>query len=584
MSQSELGDELPWEEIMGKSLMIQRRGSVDGSHGKIAEMGTTVVCNLKGYMNSVLFEEVYGCKYKIGEGDAVPGLEMAMRYSHRQETLRVKFNSRFGYGTVGRPAIAISNVAPTPSTNSGSEIGKIGTKSIPAIPPDTDLEYEIEVVNHIAEGEIDPDILHAHGTSEEDLPAATSDTSAQVVDADSKVAERMVALTEITLRKEAGNRWFSYGDFTRAAQAYSKGTQIADRYFNSSQSGPPGTTAGAGAGAGAGGAVGQSPEAKAAVDRLVNSQAGASPEALKAAEEALAKAEEEKQRKQQEAIPVRDQPIVGAYVHCLNNMAACLLKKGEASKAKDVCVRVLELDPVNQKALLRAAKAALATHAFDECDLCLQRLAAVAPVGSSAAGAAQEERRRLKTAQKEYRAQNKSMSANIARQLQREKQRDERQTNGQQQGAETQSISTGSSRSSERNSTRKTEVEVGAEAEADSRVVNSGSRGSSGTSSDGGSSGGGSDIVDTRSTELSINNSTGTSATGSTNTDSSHVTPAAAAATASASASAAVKAPKPAAQVDRHLLMLLLTSMFVLVASIGMLLFGKGGNSTTSSS
>lgn len=35
---------------------------------------------------------------------------------------------------------------------------------------------------------------------------------------------------------------------------------------------------------------------------------------------------------------------------------------GENLKAKDMCVKVLEFDPLNVKALLRAAKASLALH------------------------------------------------------------------------------------------------------------------------------------------------------------------------------------------------------------------------------
>jgi hypothetical protein len=54
---------------------------------------------------------------------------------------------------------------------------------------------------------------------------------------------------------------------------------------------------------------------------------------------------------------------------------------------------------------------------FEECDLCLKQLVAVAPAGSSAAVAAAAERKRLRQAQQDYREQNKKMSSNIARQL-----------------------------------------------------------------------------------------------------------------------------------------------------------------------
>lgn len=72
---------------------------------------------------------------------------------------------------------------------------------------------------------------------------------------------------------------------------------------------------------------------------------------------ALTEAEANKRR-----FETADEQLLEVYVSCLNNMAACQLKLGEHVKAKEICVRVLEIQPNNLKALLRAAKAALATH------------------------------------------------------------------------------------------------------------------------------------------------------------------------------------------------------------------------------
>eukprot|EP01034_Spumella_vulgaris_P047085 gene47085-58752_t len=52
---------------------------------------------------------------------------------------------------------------------------------------------------------------------------------------------------------------------------------------------------------------------------------------------------------------------------------------GEALKAKDMCVKVLEFDPNNEKALLRAAKATLALHDFTECEVCINRVLTLYP-------------------------------------------------------------------------------------------------------------------------------------------------------------------------------------------------------------
>ena len=58
----------------------------------------------------------------------------------------------------------------------------------------------------------------------------------------------------------------------------------------------------------------------------------------------------------------RDLVIFLTYVACLNNLAACYIEMGEQLKARDMCIKVLEIDPYNLKALFRAAKSSLALH------------------------------------------------------------------------------------------------------------------------------------------------------------------------------------------------------------------------------
>ncbi len=391
-----------WEEVMGKDLItkVLRKGS-----GGQAEMGTVVTCNLRGFFvenGNVLaesFEEWANQSFKIGESDAVPGVEMALRFSRVGDILRVRCNSRFGYGPTGRPEVVVRN---------GTEAKEEGTetfpKSIVAIPADKDLEYELEILSHLPDGEVDPVLLNAHPfdesrTFESDDADATEESSR--AKAFRNYMERLQALTELQQRKEAGNRWFSYGDFARSARAYSKATQIADRYFNGNANNSTPAQALQGLNPseeGAGGAAAGG-----------SSSLGEANAALEAAEKA-----KEAQRRSFEA---GDEEVVAVYVSCLNNLAACQLRLGDNAKVKDICIRVLEIEPANHKALLRAAKAALATHDYEECEVCLQRLVEVAPPGSSAAVAAATERRRLKQAQLEYKQQQKKMSDNMARQL-----------------------------------------------------------------------------------------------------------------------------------------------------------------------
>jgi tetratricopeptide (TPR) repeat protein len=75
------------------------------------------------------------------------------------------------------------------------------------------------------------------------------------------------------------------------------------------------------------------------------------------------------------AIPWQSETaVIDLYLACLNNLAACLLNKKEFLKAKEVCIRVLELDPRNVKGLLRAARAALALHEHEETEACINRV------------------------------------------------------------------------------------------------------------------------------------------------------------------------------------------------------------------
>lgn len=328
-----------WEEIMGKDLMLKR---VRHGKGEVAAMGTVVKCNLRGFFvsnntcDTEPFEVWKSQQFKVGESDAVPGIEMAVRFSRVGDLLRVKFSSRFGYGSVGRPAVVIGDTKEAMSDTGGAD-----KATIAAIPPDTDLEYEIEVTAHLQEGQVEPNLL-----TKFPMPQSVhDDVIAGEKSPSERHKERLLSLTELLQRKEAGNRWFSYGDFSRAARAYSKGTQVADRYFNGNAN------------------VGD-PNAKALQGLPVTKEGGNAEDqqaSLAEANKALAAAEREKEA-QRRRFEQGDEEVVTAYLSCLNNMAACQLRLGENSKAKEVCIRVLEMDPDNQKALLRAAKAALATH------------------------------------------------------------------------------------------------------------------------------------------------------------------------------------------------------------------------------
>lgn len=73
-----------WEELMSKDIMILR--IQDGS-GETADIGTIVTCNITGYFssNSISSDEPFEVltrqSFKIGEGDAIPAIELPLRHS-----------------------------------------------------------------------------------------------------------------------------------------------------------------------------------------------------------------------------------------------------------------------------------------------------------------------------------------------------------------------------------------------------------------------------------------------------------------------------------------------------------------------
>jgi len=167
------------------------------------------------------------------------------------------------------------------------------------------------------------------------------------------------ALQGLELRREVGNRWYHCREYKRAARDYSRGSQLAQAYLSQ-----PAPAAAAAAGSGSGSA-------------------------------------DEEERQQQ-----RRQSVADKYVSCLNNLSACHISLGEYSQAKAVCVSILELDCTNVKALLRAARAALALHLYDECDACIVKVLQLEPNNQLA----RVERQRLRRAQGEYKQAQKDLA------------------------------------------------------------------------------------------------------------------------------------------------------------------------------
>jgi len=272
--------------------------------------------------------------FTIGEGDTVAAMELALRHSQAGDVLFLRAASKFAYSATGRPGAAAASSAeaenepnasdaPSRPATAGSSTprtfdyaeaqAKFDTYTAdPAAPVAAVPPYtDLEYVIRVEGVYDDPVAALRRASPEYDQRCETKDCSS--------AGEHVVA--EMQIRKMAGNGWFAMKDYARAGKAYAKAIQIAE---------------------------------------VFQSQAAG---ADAAAEEAG-------------DVPTQDDgrdDVAAAMLTALNNLAACYLSRGDHAKAKEVCVRVLEMDMTNTKALLRAARASLALHEYDEAELCVKR-------------------------------------------------------------------------------------------------------------------------------------------------------------------------------------------------------------------
>lgn len=372
MDEAPADDALEEIELMGRDIVVQRLVAM---HGEIAEVNVTVCCDLKGYFYSSAerrrlreepFEVAENQCYQIGEGDAMPGLELGLRHSKVGETLRIRIASRFAYGEGGR------NYDPAAISP-----GDLSLSNVPVgvIPPNMDLEYEVTVRAHVPDSALCEDMQQRY-------EALTAGMAEDDEDGRRAILGRLQVLQGLTLRKDAGNRWFHGKDYPRAAKAYSRATKLADSYFNKEKN-----------------------------DKLSLA------ETLEDKAQAMAEAE-------QRTVPAADLEVVAVYVTCLNNLVACKLSQGDYLQAKDLCVKVLEMEPRNAKALVRAAKAALALDIFEECEACLRHLQQRTDLEEAQRREVQALGGKLRKARSDYRDKAKQMQSKIAAALFKENKRD----------------------------------------------------------------------------------------------------------------------------------------------------------------
>lgn len=198
------------------------------------------------------------------------------------ERLKVHCSSRFAWGGPGR--------------------SKPGEQGAYLIPPDSDVEFIVEILSHSISYQASID---KHGNID---PSYLCDEN----------------WLQANLRKTCGTRWYRYGDFVRAGRCYSKAAETAEKMLHASQ-----------------------PAAK-LKEPLPPDM---SPELVKQLAPHLAQVPVE------ESSPARfEKKWVDMFVSSLNNLAATHLQTGQSLRAREACIKALEIEPDNITTLLRAGR------------------------------------------------------------------------------------------------------------------------------------------------------------------------------------------------------------------------------------
>ena len=170
------------------------------------------------------------------------------------------------------------------------------------IPPNSDIEFIVMILSH--------SIFYRPPDS--GLDAADYEETAE-----------NEAYLETALRKASGTRWYRYGDFTRAGRCYSKAAEAAEKALHAKLPAAP------------------APPLPPNLPSDVSSQVA----------QHLAPSG-----------PLPGEPVqldprwVQLMVSSLDNLAACHLQTAQPLRAREACIKALEVSPENVTTLLRAGR------------------------------------------------------------------------------------------------------------------------------------------------------------------------------------------------------------------------------------
>jgi len=198
-----------WEVLMGNDILIRYVSKIDDNISKTtAEMKTVVTATLKGYFandareitDDIPFETSQHQRFSIGDGDTIPGIELALRQSRVGDEFFVFMSPRFAFGPKGRSAFKfecdINTNGPLDSVDPYFSISESSE-----VPSNAYVIYHVYVSDHW------------HPLQQEETPEK--------------------ALNLLLFRKECGNRYFSWKYIDFAARSYSAGIKEGDSIYKS---------------------------------------------------------------------------------------------------------------------------------------------------------------------------------------------------------------------------------------------------------------------------------------------------------------------------------------------------------------
>ena len=159
-----------WEDVLGSGRLRKRIKTVGDEKADKPGRGSRCTVNVVEMLDNIVVGRDEKLQFNVGESEVMQALDLVVPLMHKGEVAEVKVEHTFAYGLVG----------------DGNRI-----------PPSTDLELEVELVDWVELGPA-PDIP---------LP------------------ERMAIGMS---KRERGNRWYSRGEYSLSVQCYRKAAEYLD--------------------------------------------------------------------------------------------------------------------------------------------------------------------------------------------------------------------------------------------------------------------------------------------------------------------------------------------------------------------